>query len=174
MSFKGIMGFEEINFLCRDYREAKAQGRSTPLTELMEIYCENATEYAYLMKKAGFKVDFLFETLQGIPLGIGLFHSDNLRNKTTPDESFERVKEQIAGYLMFALYNGYVDEGYSADFEMNDDGTGLRLNVDDGEDGCIVIDIPEMVDRAFRFVRLEGEDIYCNSEGFIQSVTEEL
>lgn len=163
MRFKGILNYNDIEIMCGSYRELEEQDRSTALTEWLADYCEYATAYADLMKKAGIRADFLFDSLQGIPVGIGEFHKDNLKNGMTPQESFELVKTQIAGYLMFTLRNCLFDDGWRADFEVNDDNSGLCLNVDDGAGESFVLDIPGLVNKAFRYIRLEDGDIFCNA-----------
>ena len=75
---------------------------------------------------------------------------------------------------MFVLYNRYVGEGYRVNIEVNEDDTGLRLDVDDGVGATFVRDIPKMLDKAFAHIRLEGITVYCDDEAFVEALMEEL
>lgn len=160
MKTTGVLNYNDICDMCNDYITFDGQECDAAFNDWMARYCMNATEYVDLMADEGFEADFELESLTQIMVGIVLFHIKNMNDGVDPEDSLEQVKEQVAGYFMFCLYNSFVEEGFGINIEVNEDNTGLRLVVDtdDAEGRLMVADIPEIIETAFEFVEFKLEE----------------
>ena len=164
MAFRGLIDYEELQFMSASMFEMDEQGRATVYSEYLQYYCETAMDYVDIMEEHDLECDFSYKALQGMVLAVMLFHTGNIKVGIDPEDSFALVKEQVAGYYLFSMYNHFVAQGYRGSVRVNEDGTGLKLVVDDGEEEVCEYDVIKRLDKAFDLMQVEeSEDGYSLS-----------
>ena len=155
MTTQKTLSYDDIQVMKNIALEYDEKGEGSVYGDLVQEYCVNALEYVDMMNSEGFEADFTFESLAGIFLAIVLFTADNGRTRDMdPEEALYRAKDRIAGYVLFFIYNNFVEVGYNVDLKVNDFETGLNLVITNDEGREAVYDVVDSLDRAFEFVNL--------------------
>lgn len=170
MAFRGLIGYEEIRDMFGVMFELDEHGRSTVYSEYLQYYCETAVEYVELMEDHGLVCDFSYMSLQGMFLAAMILHKNNLKSDFTTEDSIKEVKERIAGYYLFSMYNRFVEHGYRCDIRVNEDATGLKLAVDDGEMEICEYDVIKRLDKAFDRMEIDGLFLRFDPEEMIDVI----
>ena len=148
-------------------------------------YCWLAIDYVDMMKEHGFKADFSMESLPEMIAAIAFLIMDD--DKCEGDTLYERlsdVKDQLAGYLLFTLYNRYLKEGKMVRYKLSDYETGMSLLVFDPRTASFKeVDIMETLDWAFCAVEFDTPDdmfeeegnfmFSCNAENFLKPILDQ-
>ena len=156
MESKGLITYEDLIDMRSAPVETDELGRPTLFSEQIQYYCDNALDYIDLFKEHKINADLSGGSLSNLPLAIGLFHEGNISVGMTEDDSIEHAKEQVAGYVFFALHNACVKEGYSVRLELTEDESGLDLLVSDGYDSEM-LDVSGRLDEIFDLIDIEHE-----------------
>ena len=155
MTTQKTLSYDDIQVMKNIALEYDEKGERSVYGDLVQEYCVNALEYVDMMNSAGFEADFSLESLAGIFMAIVFFTADNGRTRDMdPEEALYRAKHRIAGYVLFSIYNNFVEVGYNVDLKVNDFETGLNLVITNDEGGEAVYDVVDSLDRAFEFVNL--------------------
>ena len=149
-------------------------------------YCWQAIDYVDMMTEHGFKADFTMETLPEMIPAIGLMMADEDKSEgDSITEKLASVKELLAGYLMFTLYNHYTVAGNTVRYRMNEYKNGMSIVISNHETGFYkVIDIRESLDWAFCAIEFDeldeeeaeeaGEFVFsCNPKLFFKALLEQ-
>ena len=161
------MTYEDIVKLQEIVMEPDSQYERTNYQNMLFSYCWQAIDYVDMMTEHGLKADFTMETLPRIIPAIKFMIED--ADKIEGDDPIERlagVKELLAGYLMFSLYNIYSMAGNRVQYKMNDYETGMSLIIHNYKSGSSkVIDIMTCLDWAFSEIEiLDPDEVYEEGE----------
>lgn len=179
MKTKAPMTYEAIFKLQEVVMEPGSPYEKTNYQNMLFSYCWQAIDYVDMMKEHGFKADFTLESLPEMIPAIGFMMEDD--EKSDGDYIIERlasVKELMAGYLMFTLYNYHVLKGKDVRYKMNDFENGMCLVIHDLKT-CkdTVIDIRGALDWAFCAVEYDEQEndedtfkYYCETRTFLDSI----
>ena len=170
MYFEGLINCETIRDIADDAFRLEEQGKSNAYFELMETYCRNTLDYVEIMDEHQLFADFTFDSLSLLGAAIFFYAFDNQQNGMSLEGSLGFVKEQIAGYVLFTLYNTRVVDGYRGRFELNDDETGLVLIAEDGTEEIMRYDVMDALERAFEYLEIGEQDgglfVHCEVDEF--------
>ena len=151
MRTKAPMTYEDIYNLQQIVMDADSPYEKTNYQNMLFSYCWQAIDYVDMMTEHGSKADFTMESLLGmIPAVVYMITDEDKAEGDSTIEKLASVKELMAGYLMFTLYNRHLAAGNTVRYKMNEFGNGMSLVVSNHEKGLYkVIDIMESLDWAF-------------------------
>lgn len=173
MESRDRIRYDDLKKMRESSVETDEQGRLTPYSEQLQYYCDSAIDYIDLVKEHVPPVDMSANGLSNLPLAVVLLHRDNIAVGMTHDASFEHIKRQVAGYVLFSLYNASLDDGYQVSIRLNDEGSGLDLLVSDGYEEE-TIDVIGRISNAFDLLDIEWDEdslhIECKLDEFCDTL----